>query len=39
MSKTVGDFIVERLHGWGVRRLSGYPGDGIFQRKKVSVGE
>lgn len=29
MSKTVGDFIVSRLHSWGVRRLFGYPGDGI----------
>lgn len=26
---TVSDFIVERLHEWGVRRLFGYPGDGI----------
>lgn len=29
MSKTVGDFIVERLLEWGVRRIYGYPGDGI----------
>src|SRR5437588_6500736 len=29
MSRTVGDFIVERLHQWGVRRIYGYPGDGI----------
>jgi pyruvate dehydrogenase (quinone) len=29
MSATVGDFIVERLHEWGVRRVFGYPGDGI----------
>jgi len=29
MSKTVGDFFVERLHAWGVRRIFGYPGDGI----------
>jgi pyruvate dehydrogenase (quinone) len=30
MSKpTVGDFLVERLHEWGVRRIYGYPGDGI----------
>ncbi len=29
MSQTVGDFLVERLHAWGVRRLFGYPGDGI----------
>jgi pyruvate dehydrogenase (quinone) len=30
MSKpTVGDFLVERLHEWGIRRIYGYPGDGI----------
>jgi pyruvate dehydrogenase (quinone) len=29
MSQTVGDFIVERLHEWGVRKIFGYPGDGI----------
>jgi pyruvate dehydrogenase (quinone) len=29
MSKTVSDFIVDRLHDWGVRTLFGYPGDGI----------
>jgi pyruvate dehydrogenase (quinone) len=29
MAPTVGDFIVERLHAWGVRRIYGYPGDGI----------
>src|ERR1700755_3190431 len=29
MSQTVGDFIVERLAAWGVRRIYGYPGDGI----------
>ena len=29
MSTTVGDFLVERLHAWGVRRIFGYPGDGI----------
>src|ERR1051325_1573126 len=29
MSKTVGDFLVERLLAWGVRRVYGYPGDGI----------
>ncbi|MPV60252.1 thiamine pyrophosphate-requiring protein [Burkholderia sp. HI2761] len=26
---TVADFIVERLYAWGVRRIYGYPGDGI----------
>src|SRR5258708_28348381 len=25
----VGDFVVERLHAWGVRRIYGHPGDGI----------
>ena len=25
----VADFVVERLHGLGVRRIFGYPGDGI----------
>ncbi|OWT80433.1 MULTISPECIES: thiamine pyrophosphate-requiring protein [unclassified Achromobacter] len=29
MATTVGDFLVERLHAWGVRRIFGYPGDGI----------
>jgi pyruvate dehydrogenase (quinone) len=29
MSGTVGDFVVGRLHEWGVRRIYGYPGDGI----------
>ena len=29
MATTVSDFIVERLHQWGVRRIYGYPGDGI----------
>src|ERR1700753_3278825 len=29
MAKTVGDFVLERLAVWGVRRVFGYPGDGI----------
>jgi len=29
MTGTVGDFLVERLYQWGVRRIFGYPGDGI----------
>jgi pyruvate dehydrogenase (quinone) len=29
MSKTVGDFLIERLHAWGVKKIFGYPGDGI----------
>jgi pyruvate dehydrogenase (quinone) len=43
MAKTVGDFIVERLHQWGVRRIYGFPGDGIngvfgaLQRSKGKI--
>ena len=29
MSKQVSDFIVERLGAWGIKRVFGYPGDGI----------
>ena len=29
MAESVGDFIVGRLREWGVRRVFGYPGDGI----------
>jgi hypothetical protein len=29
MAKTVGDFLFERLRLWNVKRLFGYPGDGI----------
>jgi pyruvate dehydrogenase (quinone) len=29
MSQTVGDFFWQRLYDWGVRRVYGYPGDGI----------
>lgn len=29
MAGTVADFLVERLHAWGVRKMFGYPGDGI----------
>jgi pyruvate dehydrogenase (quinone) len=29
MARSVADFLVDRLHEWGVRRLFGYPGDGI----------
>ena len=29
MSHTVADFFWDRLHQWGVRRIFGYPGDGI----------
>ena len=43
MSKTVGDFFVERLYDWGVRTIFGYPGDGIngvlgaLQRSKKKI--
>src|SRR5947209_10539133 len=29
MSQTVGDYLLDRLATWGVRRIYGYPGDGI----------
>jgi pyruvate dehydrogenase (quinone) len=29
MAETVADFVIERLTEWGVRRIYGYPGDGI----------
>lgn len=29
MAQKVADFIVHRLHEWGVRRIFGFPGDGI----------
>src|SRR2546430_15893949 len=29
MSQTVGDYLLDRLSTWGVRRVYGYPGDGI----------
>lgn len=29
MSDTVGDFILQRMSEWGVKRVFGYPGDGI----------
>src|SRR6478672_7289650 len=32
MADTVADFLLERLSGWGVRRIYGYPGDGINGR-------
>jgi len=32
MSETTTDFMVRRLHAWGVRRTYGYPGDGINGR-------
>src|SRR5438067_9267166 len=29
MSETVAAFMLNRLHEWGVKRIYGYPGDGI----------
>jgi pyruvate dehydrogenase (quinone) len=29
MTRTVGDFFWDRLYQWGVRRVFGYPGDGV----------
>jgi pyruvate dehydrogenase (quinone) len=29
MAKTVGDFLLERLTEWNVKRIYGFPGDGI----------
>jgi pyruvate dehydrogenase (quinone) len=29
MAQLVGDFIVDRLVSWGIKRIYGYPGDGI----------
>jgi pyruvate dehydrogenase (quinone) len=29
MGKTASDFLVQRLYDWGVRRVFGFPGDGI----------
>ena len=30
MADTVSDFLIKRLSAWGVRRVYGYPGDGIL---------
>ncbi len=29
MSQTVGDYLLDRLTTWGIKRIYGYPGDGI----------
>lgn len=29
MAKTVSDYLIDRLYEWGIRRIYGYPGDGI----------
>jgi len=34
VSQTVGDFLVQRLHDWGVRHLFGYPGDRAIPASK-----
>jgi pyruvate dehydrogenase (quinone) len=30
VSTTVGDFLLRRLSEWGIKRIFGYPGDGII---------
>lgn len=43
MAQTVGDFFWQRLFDWGVRRVFGYPGDGVngllgaLQRRKGDI--
>src|SRR5438034_8157775 len=29
MVQTVADFVIDRLHRWDIKRIFGYPGDGI----------
>ena len=29
MARNVSDYLIDRLHAWGTRRIYGYPGDGI----------
>ncbi|MBN8903262.1 MAG: thiamine pyrophosphate-requiring protein, partial [Rhodospirillales bacterium] len=29
MAKNVSEFVWERLHEWGLKRVFGYPGDGV----------
>ncbi len=29
MSNQVSDFLIERIQEWGIRRIYGFPGDGI----------
>ena len=31
MAQTVGEYLLRRLQAWGVRRVFGYPRDGIAQ--------
>ncbi len=28
-TQTVGDFLIKRINEWGLKRIYGYPGDGI----------
>ena len=45
MSETVGDFLVRRLTEWGIKRIFGFPGDGIngilgaMKRAKIGTPE
>jgi hypothetical protein len=36
MSQTVGDFVIQRLHHWGVRHLFSCPGNGINGVSKLA---
>src|ERR1700761_37157 len=29
MAQTTSDYLINRLHEWGIKRIFGYPGDGI----------
>ena len=29
MTETVSDFLISRINEWGLKRIYGYPGDGI----------
>jgi pyruvate dehydrogenase (quinone) len=37
MGDTVSDFLLKRLSAWGVKRLYGYPGDGITGNPKLET--
>jgi Mn2+/Fe2+ NRAMP family transporter len=38
MSITVSDFLIQRLNEWGIRRIFGFPGDGINGFIKGAIG-
>ena len=38
MSQTVGDFVVERMHAWGVRKILAIPAMGLTAGRLASVG-